>query len=330
MMLERLLRRQERILRKVTTIRARLLTTYGAVLAAGPTINGSGSTSLFDGLRDMTPTILFALRFWLSVCLSFYVGFALQFENLTWAATTAIVICQPVLGASLHKASFRMIGSAVGASGIAILAAFFRQDRVAFLVGLALWCAASAFVATLLHKVAAYAAALSGFTAAILASDILGPVGTGGDSVTILAVHRPTEIYTGIVCVCVALALADLGHSRRKLAAEFVAPSMAIMDGFADCFLISTSALYEFQARRRDFLRRVIALDPTIDAAVGEVSDVRYRSPALRRAMWGFFETISAWRKAAFEMAHRDNAVGRHEAHAMHLAGKRQCSLSYG
>ena len=92
-------------------------------------------------MRGATPALLFALRLWASVCLSFYVAFALELSEPSWAATTAALVCQPVLGASLRKAPFRMIGTVVGAIGIVILAALFRQSREGFLVGLALWCA---------------------------------------------------------------------------------------------------------------------------------------------------------------------------------------------
>jgi uncharacterized membrane protein YccC len=125
---------------------------------------------------------------WASVCLAFYVAFALELSEPSWGPTTAVLVCQPVLGASLRKASLRMIGTVVGAIGIVILAALFRQNREGFLVGLALRCAVGAFVATLLRSFAAYAAALSGYTAAILAIDVLGPVGaTDSSSVTILS-----------------------------------------------------------------------------------------------------------------------------------------------
>jgi len=286
--------------------------------AAEPTISRSGSASLVEGLRAATPALLFGLRLWASVCLSFYVAFALELSEPTWAATTAALVCQPVLGASLRKASFRMIGTVVGAIGIVILAALFRQDREGFLVGLALWCAASAFVATLLRNFAAYAAALSGFTAAILASDVLGPVGTAGGSVVLLAIYRALEICIGIVCAGVVLALTDLGHSRRKLAAEFASLSTAIMDGFADCFLTASSDLTQFQGLRRDLLRRVIALDPMIDAAIGEASDLRYRSPVLQRAVSGLTEAISAWRKAAYEIALNGDAATKRETSAVY------------
>ncbi len=287
--------------------------------AASPTIGKSSGAKLAEWLRGATPALLFALRMWASVCLSFYVAFVLELSEPSWAATTAAIVCQPVLGASLRKAPFRLIGTVVGAIGIVILAALFRQSREGFLVGLALWCAASAFVATLLRNFAAYAAALAGYTAAILASDILGPVGaTDSGSVTILAIDRALEICIGILCAGVVLALTDLGHSRRKLAAEFASLSTAIMDGLADCFLAADASLDEFRALRRDLLRRVIALDPMIDSAIGEASDLRYRSAVLQRAVAGLLQTISAWRKAAFEIALRHDAQTSREARAVH------------
>ena len=286
--------------------------------AANPTIGKSSGVQLAEWLRGATPAFLFALRLWASVCLTYYVTFALMLSDPTWAVTTAAIVCTPVLGASLRKAFFRMIGTVVGAIGIVILAALFRQDRIGFLIGLALWCAVSTFVATLLRNFAAYAAALSGYTAAILASDVLGPVGTTGGDVTFLAINRAIEICMGILCAGVILALTDLGHSRRKLAAELASLSTAIMDGFADCFLTASSDLTQFQGLRRDLLRRIIALDPTIDAAIGEASDLRYRSPVLQRAVSGLVETISAWRKAAYQFALNRNPTTQRDARAVY------------
>ncbi len=286
--------------------------------AASPTLAKTGGASLAEGLRAATPPLFFGLRLWASICLSFYVAFQLELSEPSWAATTAALVCQPVLGASLRKASFRMIGTVVGAIGIVVIAAFFRQNREGFLIGLALWCAASAFVATLLRNFAAYAAALAGYTAAILAIDVLGPVGSTDGVVVIFAIDRALEICIGIVCAGLVLALTDLGHSRRKLAAEFGALSMAIMDGFADCFVTGASSFDEFRALRRDLLRRVIALDPMIDAAIGEASDLRYRSATLQRAVSGLLQTISAWRKAAFEIALKGGAATMGEARAVH------------
>ena len=285
--------------------------------AVSSTIGKSGDTSLAERLRTVTPALLFALRLWASVCLSLYVAFALELSEPSWAATTAALVCQPVLGASLRKSMFRMVGTVVGAIGIVILAALCRQDRVTFLIGLALWCAASAFLATLLRNFAAYAAALAGYTAAIIAIDVLGPVGSTNGIVFIFAIDRALEICIGIVSAGVVLALTDLGHSRRKLATEFADLSSAILDGFTNCFTTVSSNLDQFRALRRALLRRVIALDPMIDAAIGEASDLRYRSAALQRAVSGLMETLSAWRKVTFAIALKGDSTTGREADAV-------------
>src|SRR6478609_1201636 len=93
---------------------------------------------LTDALATWGPPLTFGLRLWASVCLALYVAFWLQLDNAFWAGTSAALVCQPRLGASLRKGWFRMIGTIVGAVVIVVLTGLFPQDRTAFLLGLAL------------------------------------------------------------------------------------------------------------------------------------------------------------------------------------------------
>src|SRR6476619_3821537 len=119
--------------------------------AASPPLSGNWT----DGLTAAAPPLLFAVRLWASVCLALFVAFWLQLDNPFWAGASAAIVCQPSLGASLRKGWFRMIGTIAGAVAIVVLSAIFPQQRVGFLIGLALWAAACAFVATLLRNYAA-------------------------------------------------------------------------------------------------------------------------------------------------------------------------------
>src|ERR1700730_16212060 len=87
--------------------------------------------------RVLAPRCFFGVRLWVSVCLALFVAFWLQLAAPFWAGTSAAVVCQPQLGASLRKGWFRMIGTVVGAVAIVVLTACFPQDRIAF------FCAAS-------------------------------------------------------------------------------------------------------------------------------------------------------------------------------------------
>jgi uncharacterized membrane protein YccC len=264
--------------------------------------------------RNAGPPLLFGLRLWAAVCLALYVAFWLELDNAYWAGTSAALVCQPHLGASLRKGWFRMIGTVVGAVAIVVLTACFPQDRFGFLVSLALWVAVSAFVTTLLHNFAAYAAALAGYTAAIIANDQLGATGGPNGLAFTLAIARVSEIWIGIVCAGIVLAGTDFGTAPRRLAAQFAAVSAEIARGFA-----STLALAGFtssdtsQPVRRELVRRVSALDPVVDEAIGESSTLRYRSPELQAAIEGLFAALAAWRNIVTRLVRSPKDAARQD-----------------
>jgi uncharacterized membrane protein YccC len=118
-------------------------------LAPNRTAVSRWEAALAIAVRTGGPPLLFGLRPWASVCLALHVAFWLELDNASWAGTSSARVCQLLLGASLRKGWFRMIGTLVGAVAIVVLTACFPQNHTGFLVGLALWGAAGALVATL-------------------------------------------------------------------------------------------------------------------------------------------------------------------------------------
>src|SRR6201995_338952 len=228
------------------------------------------SGSLKDALTAARAPVLFAVRLWASVCLALYVAFWLELDNPFWAGTSAAIVCQPQLGASLRKGWFRMIGTAVGATMIVVLTACFPQDRIAFLVLLALWCGICAFAATVFRNFASYSAALAGYTAAIIAADNLGATGGASSDVFLLAVTRTREICIGIACAGIVLAGTDLGGAQRRLAASLADLATDIAGGFTRMLAMAEPRPPDTQAERRELVRRIIELDPMIDQVLGE------------------------------------------------------------
>jgi len=265
-------------------------------------------------LRSAVPALLFGVRLWAAVCLALYIAFWLELDNAYWAGTTAAIVCQPSLGASLRKGWFRMIGTIVGAVAIVVLTAWFPQERDRFLLGLALWGAACALVATILRNFAAYAAALAGYTAAIIASDELGATGGANGEVFILAVTRASEIGIGIICAGVVLAATDFGGARRRLAVQLAAVSAEIAGRFAGALSLAVADESAMRSVRLDLVRRVIALDPIIDEAFGEDAELRTRSPVMRAAVDGLFAALSGWRMAILHLELLPADQGRREA----------------
>src|SRR3954453_10885859 len=231
----------------------------------GPTADANAVGRLKSTFAKAAPSLLFALRLWAAVCLALFVAFWLELDNPFWAGTSAAIVCQLQLGASLRKGWFRMIGTVVGATLIEVLTACFPQDRIAFLVLLAFWCGICAFAATMFRNFASYSAALAGYTAAIIAADNLGATGGASSDVFLMAVTRASEICIGIACAGIVLAGTDLGGAQRRLAESFASLAAEIMGGFVRMLRLAEAQLPDTKAGRREFVRRVIALDPVID-----------------------------------------------------------------
>jgi uncharacterized membrane protein YccC len=269
---------------------------------------------LVHALPSAVPALLFGLRLWVAVCLSLYIAFWLELDNAFWAGTSAAIVCQPRLGASLRKGWYRMVGTIIGAVAIVVLTACFPQNRVAFLLGLALWGAVCALAATLLRNFASYSAALAGITAAIIASDQLGAVGGLNGEAFRLAVARASEICIGIVCAGVVLAATDLGGAARRLAVQLASIAAEIMGRFTSTLSMAGSDLPDTRADRRGLIGRVVALDPVIDEALGESAQLRYHSPVFQMTMDGLFAALAGWSTVATRLELLPHDQAREEA----------------
>src|ERR1700746_822869 len=106
------------------------------------------SVNLSDALSTAGAPLLFGVRRWASFCLALFIAFWLELDNPFWAGTSAAVVCQPQLGASLCKGWVRMMGTVVGATMVVVLTPLFPQDRIVYIALLALWCGLCVFVAT--------------------------------------------------------------------------------------------------------------------------------------------------------------------------------------
>ncbi|MCA1452582.1 FUSC family protein [Bradyrhizobium sp. BRP22] len=268
---------------------------------------------LADRLRVPASALLFGLRLWAGVCLALYLSFWLQLENPSWAGASAAIVSQPHLGAALRKGWFRLIGTVIGAVAIVVLAACFPQQRVGFLVGLALWGAGCAFMATLLRNFASYSAALAGYTAAIVASDLLGATGGANGQVFVLAVSRASEICVGIVCAGLVMAMTDFGDAPSRLAKEMAALATQILAQLVAT--LSGRGEAPAESRRIGFglAQRIGALDVVMDEASGESYEVRYHLPQLEAASTALLRALLAWRRVAVHLDLLPGEQGRRE-----------------
>jgi len=202
----------------------------------------------------------------------------------------------------------------VGAAAIVVLTACFVPRSVGFSRCFGALGRYVGFVATLLRNFAGYAAALAGITAAVIAGDELGAIGGVNADVFMFAVTRASEICIGIICAGVVHAAADFGSARHRLAVQFATISAEITGGLIGTFLLAGPEQSKVRPARRDLIRRVTALDPVIDQAFGESSDLRPQARALEAATGGLFAALSAWRTVSVHLELLSSDQGRREA----------------
>ena len=132
-----------------------------------------------------------------------------------------------------------------------------------------------------------------------------------------MAVWRASEIIIGIVCAGIVLAGTDLGGVRRRLALSFANLAAEIAGRFAGMLARRQPEAPDAQAERGELVRRVVALDPMIDQAVGESSNIHYHSPTLQAAVYGLFGALDGWRGIATHLSHRTDRVDQQSAEAI-------------
>ena len=94
---------------------------------------------------------------------------------------------------------------------------------------------------------------------------------------------------------------------------------------FVNTLALTDHSLTETQSIRRELLRRVIALEPVIDAAKGESSQIRYHSPVLQQAVDGLFSALAAWRTVASMLAWLPSGEADEAARAVAQEIRRNC-----
>ena len=253
-----------------------------------------GERSLKRALTSAAPALLHGLRLTTAVCLALYIAFWLHLDNGHWAGTSAAIVAQPALGASLRKGRFRAIGTIAGGILIVLLTAAFPQDHAGFLLSLTLWAALCGILTAILRNFAGYAAALAGYTAVLVfAGSIEDP-----QNVFMIAVWRVTEISIGIFSTVIVHSLTDFGDARIRLQRALSEVGAALAAGIVRTLQTDKEDL-ALRTSRRALIKRVSALDATIDEAMGEPSHLRHCRHQLEAVLESLFVALSAWRGMA-------------------------------
>jgi uncharacterized membrane protein YccC len=144
------------------------------------------------GLREA----IFSLKCFVAAILAYYIALRIGLTRPFWAVTTSYIVAQPLAGAVLSKAVFRVLGTILGATAAVVLVPNLVNSPELLALGLALWLGVCLYISLLDRTPRAYVFLLAGYTASIIGF----PAVTAPDAVFTTAILRVQEITIGILC----------------------------------------------------------------------------------------------------------------------------------
>jgi len=158
----------------------------------------------FDGLRQEIVAWgktegmgwIFVMKTTVAALLAMGISMRLELGQPVTAMVTVFILMHPQTGMVLTKSLYRIFATLAGALASLVLLGLFAQERVLFLMGLALWVGLCAAGAAFFRNFKSYAFTLAGYTAAMISLPlVMQPTGFFD-----YAVNRVTEVMVGIIC----------------------------------------------------------------------------------------------------------------------------------
>src|SRR5215468_4675157 len=230
----------------------------------------------------------FAIRVWLATILALFVSFWLQLESPTTAALTVAVLAEPTRGQALDKAGFRLLATVVGVTVSIAITGLFSQARDLILVAFAAWLGICVFAAKLLDGYRAYAAVLSGYTVAFIATQQIDSPQHVFES----GMARGAAIAVGILSIAVINTLMSAPDRQPRLVAQLAATHRRVRE-------YATAALRGEPAESTTFLallRDIVTLRPDMESVALESSSGPVTSAAARSVAVGLVAELLAAR----------------------------------
>lgn len=252
----------------------------------------AGAVRALQCLDLTTPRATYVMRSILAAWLALVLAFVLDLHAPYAAASSVLLVINPVQGAVIGKGIWRVIGTLVGMLAAFVLMSAFGQMPWLFLLGFGLWLGACVAAMTLLRHFRAYGATLAGYTVGLAAYGAMQNPQLTFDQV----MGRGASVLIGVASLGVVSALFSRRGARSRLTAQLhrLAASAASVlardiQAFQDPGRQGGKAL---DAGRRSLIVDIYAVDDLLALGKAESADLARRAATVRRAMVSLFSAL--------------------------------------
>ena len=219
-------------------------------------------------------------------------GISLRFElgQPVTAMITVYIIMHPQTGMVLTKSLYRVCGTFAGALASLTLLGLFPQERMLFLLGLAIWIGLCTAGAALYRNFKSYGFTLAGYTAAMISLPlVMRPTGFFD-----YAVNRASEVVIGILCAAIVSEVV-FPRSLSDTIARTIQTRYADFIRFVQAMLSEGMKPQEIDSAQLRFIGSVVNLESFRSSVILEASDIRTHDLRLRRLNQDFMATSTTF-----------------------------------
>ncbi|MBT8764570.1 FUSC family protein [Metapseudomonas boanensis] len=234
--------------------------------------------ALAEWARNDGLTWAFIFKTLLTAFLALWLAYRLELPQPGTVLVTVFIVMQPQSGQVLAKSFYRIIGTLLGLAVMVALIALFNQERVLFMLSLAIWIGLCTAGAARYRDFRGYACVLAGYTAVMIGL----PATLHPEGAFMQALWRVLEITLGILCTGLVNGLilpqstrADLRNTLHGRFRDFAAFACEGLAGGLDT--------ERFDAANAHFAAAAVSLENMRNATAFEDPHMRMRSGRLAR-----------------------------------------------
>lgn len=239
-----------------------------------------------------TPRATYVMRSILAACLALSVAYLLELHAPYAAASSVLLVINPVQGAVIGKGVWRVLGTLAGMLAAFVLMSAFGQMPWLFLLGFGLWLGLCVVGMTLLRHFRAYGAALAGYTVGLAAFGAMQHPQLTFDQV----MGRGASVLVGVICLAVVSALFSPRSVRSRLATQLdrlAAATAGVLATHHQAIHGSADPGGEpLDADRRSLIVEVYGLDDLLALGKAESADLAHRAGTVRQTMVSLFSAL--------------------------------------
>ncbi|WP_395757667.1 FUSC family protein [Achromobacter sp. EB05] len=232
------------------------------------------------------------MRSLLAACLALVVAYLLELHAPYAAASSVLLVINPVQGGVMGKGVWRVLGTLIGMLAAFVLMSAFGQMPWLFLLGFGLWLGVCVVGMTLLRHFRAYGAALAGYTVGLAAYGAMQHPERTFDQV----MGRGASVMIGVVCLALVSALFSSRsvHSRLAAALDRLAVATAgVLATHHQAIQGSDAAEAKpLDAGRRSLITEVYGVDDLLALGKAESADLAHRAGTVRQVMVSLFSAL--------------------------------------